>query len=101
MIRIDLGLDVEAHLRVAGPAHEVEDFDQRRDRRSRHRALIGKLCRIGAARPDLADVVFSDLVERQLDEGNAGRRDIGAVGVAGEVRVELALMRDDDRGVRG
>ncbi len=99
VIGIDLGFDVETHVLVAGFAHEVEDLDQGRDRRARHRMLVRKLRRIGAARPDLADIVFFDLVERQLDKGNAGRRDIGAVGPAGEVGVELAFVRDDDRGV--
>ena len=84
---------------VAGFAHQGKDLAQGRDRRARHRLLVGKLLGIGAVRPDPADVVFFYLRKRQPDEGNAGRGDIGAVGPAREVGIEAALMGDDERAV--
>jgi len=101
MIGIDLGFDIEPHVAVARLADEIHDFDQCRNPGSRHHVLIRKLRRIGAAGPDLADVVFFYLGQRQLNKGNARWRDIDAVGVAGEVRIEPALMRDHQHAVAG
>src|SRR5437762_9343272 len=97
MIGVDLRLDVEAHMAVTRFAYQRDDFCERWNARTRHGALLRKLCRIGSTWADLADVVSLDVFEAQLDEGDAGPGNISAIGATGEVGIEPAFMRYDDR----
>jgi len=101
MVWVNLGLDVESHTRVARFAHQREQLAQGRDARPRHGTLVGELFRIGAVRPDLADVIGPDLVQPQFNQGRAGRSDVCAVGAACEIRIEPALVRNHDLAVCG
>ncbi|MGY4349486.1 hypothetical protein ACVWXM_005979 [Bradyrhizobium sp. GM7.3] len=101
MVRIDLGLDVEAHARIAGFAHQREQLAQGRNTGPGHGALVGELLRVRAVWPDLADVIGPDVGEPQFHEGRAGRRDVGAARIPRDIRIEPALMRDDDFAVGG
>ena len=101
MVWIDLGLDIEAHARVAGLAHQREQLAQGGNACPRHGPLVGELLRVGAVGADLADVIGPDLFEPQLHERCAGRGDIGAACIPREIGIEPAFMRDDDLAIRG
>src|SRR6516164_295991 len=99
MVRVDLGFDIEPHMAVAGLAHEVDDLFEGRDPRLRHGTLVRKLRGIFAAGPNLADVEFPYLLQREPDKERAWRGDIFAISAAGEIGVETAFMGDDDHTV--
>jgi len=96
MVWIDLGLDVQSHVRITRTAHECDDLGERRYARTGDRDLIRKLRRIGAAGPNSSDVVPLDLGEREPHIWNPRRRHIAPIGAAREVRIEPALVGDHD-----
>src|SRR5256886_6348599 len=101
MVRIDLGFDVQTHMMIARPAHQPEYLGERRYPGGWHRKLIREPRRVSAARTNLPDVVLLDLRKGQLDERNAGGGHIASVGSARKIRIETALVRDNDHGVLG
>ena len=78
MIRINLGLDVEAHVTVAGAAHQLEHLGERGYSGAGHGELVRKTRRVVAAGTNLADIVLFDLGERQFArrECRAGARSV-------------------------
>src|SRR5205807_5216427 len=81
--------------------HQPEYLGERRYPGGWHRKLIREPRRVSAARTNLPDVVLLDLRKGQLDERNAGGGHIASVGSARKIRIETALVRDNDHGVLG
>src|SRR5579863_4528333 len=98
--RVDLGLDVEAHVGVARAPYEIEHLGEGWNARAGDHLLLGEAPGVVAPGADLADVVGLDLGEGQADVGNAVLEVLAVRGTR-EVRVQAALVRDHDDAVLG
>ncbi len=99
--RRQLGLDVEAHMMRAAVAHQVKQLGERRDADAVHAVLLrqGR----GVGRPGLQppDIVALDLGQGQRVDRRPRAGEELAVGSAGMVGVEAAVVADDQDAVLG
>jgi hypothetical protein len=101
MARVELGLDVEAHRRVAGLAGQREDVGEGRYALPVRRLLLGEARGVRRARFEPAHVVAEELVPGQREDRGSGRRHPRAGGIAREVGVEPLVVADDHDAVAG